>query len=204
MNEADTRRKSIVPLLRSAGWDEEPHSINEQRYFTKGRIVRENRAERRKAKRVDYLLRCTLDLFNAAVEAKDDHKKVSDGLQHAKDHAQLLGLKVVYVSNDQEIIQFNFITGMNKSVPVFPKPQELWQRLRASELIEDDVVSQRLGTSGEKRDYCQQLSVTRVQSTLQTKPRNGREIAIRRKGSFENAADFRLRISRVQSLLSVE
>jgi len=31
MNEADTCRKQVVPLLQAAGWDNEPHSIAEQR-----------------------------------------------------------------------------------------------------------------------------------------------------------------------------
>ena len=38
MNEADTCRKQVVPLLQAAGWDDEPHSIAEQRTITDGRI----------------------------------------------------------------------------------------------------------------------------------------------------------------------
>lgn len=34
--EADTCRKFVVPLLQSAGWDTEPHSIAEQRTITDG------------------------------------------------------------------------------------------------------------------------------------------------------------------------
>ena len=37
--EADTCRKLITPKLQAAGWDNEPHSIAEQRTFTDGRIV---------------------------------------------------------------------------------------------------------------------------------------------------------------------
>ncbi len=37
MNEADTCRKQVVPLLQTAGWDDEPHSIAEQRTITDGR-----------------------------------------------------------------------------------------------------------------------------------------------------------------------
>jgi type I restriction enzyme R subunit len=54
--EADTCRKFVVPKLLAAGWDSDPHSIAEQRYFTVGRIiVRGNKAERKKGKRADYL-----------------------------------------------------------------------------------------------------------------------------------------------------
>lgn len=39
MNEADTCRNYVVPKLGEAGWDDAPHSINEQRSFTDGRII---------------------------------------------------------------------------------------------------------------------------------------------------------------------
>jgi len=37
--EAGTCRRFVVPVLQVAGWDNDPHSIAKQRYFTKGRIV---------------------------------------------------------------------------------------------------------------------------------------------------------------------
>jgi type I restriction enzyme R subunit len=70
MTEADTCRKFVVPLLQKAGWDNDPHSIAEQRYFTAGRIVAHGQsARRRPGKRADYLLRYTRDLPLAVVEA---------------------------------------------------------------------------------------------------------------------------------------
>jgi type I restriction enzyme R subunit len=33
-NEADTCRKLVVPKLQAAGWDNDPHSIAEQRTFS--------------------------------------------------------------------------------------------------------------------------------------------------------------------------
>jgi len=38
-NEADTCRKYVLPKLVDAGWDNQPHRINEQVTFTDGRIV---------------------------------------------------------------------------------------------------------------------------------------------------------------------
>ena len=56
-NEADTCRKFVVPRLQAAGWENEPHSLAEQRFFTDGRIVvRGNRAERKPRKRANYTL----------------------------------------------------------------------------------------------------------------------------------------------------
>ena len=48
MTEADTCRKFVVPLLQKAGWDNDPHSIAEQRYFTAGRIVSHGATARRR------------------------------------------------------------------------------------------------------------------------------------------------------------
>ena len=38
-NEADTCRRYVVPGLQAAGWEDEPHRINEQVTFTDGRIA---------------------------------------------------------------------------------------------------------------------------------------------------------------------
>jgi type I site-specific restriction endonuclease len=76
--EADTCRKFVVPKLQAAGWDSAPHSIAEQRSFTDGRIiVRGNRAERKKTKRADHLLRLTRDFPIAVVEAKAGYKSTA-------------------------------------------------------------------------------------------------------------------------------
>ena len=58
MSEADTCRRLVVPKLQAAGWNDEPHSIAEQRTITDGRIVPVGKDFIRKPpKRVDYLLR---------------------------------------------------------------------------------------------------------------------------------------------------
>jgi len=70
MNEADTCRKHVVPLLQSAGWENDPHSIAEQRSITDGRIVPVGKGFMRKPpKRVDYLLCYERNFPLAVVEA---------------------------------------------------------------------------------------------------------------------------------------
>ena len=111
LNEADTCRKYVVPRLQEAGWDTDPHSIAEQRTFTDGRIIpRGNSAARRPGKRVDYLLRYRRDFPIAVVEAKAIHRLPGDGLQQAKEYAQILGLSFAYSSNGEAIIEFDFTT----------------------------------------------------------------------------------------------
>ena len=93
-SEADTCRKQVVPKLQATGWDTEPHAINEQRTFTDGRIVvTGNRVFRQRQKRADFILRYTRDFAIAVVEAKADFKLPGDGLQQAREYAQMLGLK---------------------------------------------------------------------------------------------------------------
>lgn len=80
MNEADTCRKFVVPKLQASGWDNEPHSINEQVTFTDGRIIVAGRkARRRPGKRADYVLRFRPDMPVAVVEAKPEFKTAGEG-----------------------------------------------------------------------------------------------------------------------------
>src|SRR5450830_886568 len=108
-NEADTCRKSVVPKLQAAGWDNDPYSIAEQRTITDGRIVPVGKGFVRKPpRRVDYLLRYRRDFPLAVVEAKAAYKSAADGLQQAKHNAEMLGLKFAYATNGHEIIEFDY------------------------------------------------------------------------------------------------
>ncbi len=178
MTEADTCRKFVVPKLQAAGWDNDPHSIAEQRWFTQGRIVVHGKqATRRRGKRADYLLRYTRDFPIAVVEAKADYKQAADGLQQAKEYGGILSLRFAYATNGREIIEFDFITGREREMSDFPTPDELWSRLRAAEkLTDDDLVRCLLTpfnlTSGKIPHYYQEIVIHRVvQAILQGKRR---------------------------------
>ena len=109
LSEADTCRKLVVPKLVAAGWDNEPHSIAEQRTITDGRVIPVGKGFVRKApKRVDFLLRYTRDFPLAVVEAKAAYKTAADGVQQAKLYAEMLGLKFAYATNGHEIIEFDY------------------------------------------------------------------------------------------------
>src|SRR5580704_10045567 len=113
LSEADTCRKFVVPKLVAAGWDNDPHSIAEQRTITDGRIVPVGKGFVRKpSKRVDYLLRYTRDFPLAVVEAKASYKTAAEGMQQAKQYAEMLGLKFTYATNGHDIIEFDYLTGI--------------------------------------------------------------------------------------------
>ena len=108
-NEADTCRRYVVPKLQAAGWEDEPHRINEQVTFTDGRIVVTGRQGRRRpGKRADYILRFRPDFPIAVVEAKPTYTTPGDGLQQAKDYAEILDLKFAYATNGHGIVEFDY------------------------------------------------------------------------------------------------
>ena len=168
MNEADTCRRLVVPKLQSVGWDNEPHSIAEQRTVTDGRIVPVGKGFMRKPpRRVDFLLRYTRDFPLAVVEAKSAYKTVADGMQQAKEYAEMLGLKFAYATNGHEIIEFDYFTGREMSIATYPTPDELWRRYRAGSKIKDDKTAERLLTPynhdvGKGERYYQQIAINRT------------------------------------------
>jgi len=106
--EADTCRRYVLPKLYAAGWTDD--QISEQRTFTDGRImVAGTKVWRRPQKRADYLLRYRSNLMVAVVEAKASHKGPADGLQQAKEYAQILDLKFAYAANGHGIVEHDFL-----------------------------------------------------------------------------------------------
>jgi type I restriction enzyme R subunit len=167
LNEADTCRTFVVPLLQQAGWDTDPHSIAEQRSFTDGRIVPKGSSARRgPGKRADYLLRYTRDFPLAVVEAKAIYKLPGDGLQQAKDYAEILRLKFAYATNGMSIVEFDYTTGRERELDSFLSPDDLWARLRATEKLSDEVAGRLLApanlTTGKEPRYYQRIAIQRA------------------------------------------
>src|SRR6266478_1311876 len=170
LTEADTCRTYVVPKLYAAGWTDD--QISEQKSFTDGRIiVAGDRPRRRPQKRSDYLLRYRRDFTIAVVEAKPIYKDPGDGLQQAKDYAQILGLKFAYATNGQGIVEHNFLTGKDNDLDAFPTPDELWARLRAAENITNEIADKVLAPyyhlAGKFPRYYQEIAINRaVQAIL--------------------------------------
>lgn len=174
-SEADTCRKEVLPKLYDSQWTDE--LILEQRTFTDGKIIVIGRkARRKKAKRFDYLLRYSQNFPIAIVEAKKKYKSAADGIQQAKDYAQILGLKFAYSTNGTEIIEFDFITGLETKISNYPTPTELWNRLNQAEPIKPEIQETFLkpffATSGKEVRYYQRIAINRaVKAVLEGKKR---------------------------------
>ena len=177
LNEADTCRRYIVPKLQAVGWDDEPHRINEQVTFTDGRIIVSGRQGRRRpGKRADYILRYRPDMPMAVVEAKPSYATPGQGLQQAKEYAEILGLKFAYATNGQGIVEFDYITGLEREIADFPTPEELWARLVNSERLSPESAERLLAPayhlSGKSPRYYQEIAINRtVQAVLQGRRR---------------------------------
>ena len=73
------------------------------------------------------------------MEAKRYRKHKAEGLQQAKEYAEILGLKFAYATNGREIVEYDYLTGLETEVDAFPTPDELWQRLKERENINEST-----------------------------------------------------------------
>jgi type I restriction enzyme R subunit len=196
LSEADTSRKFIIPKLQASGWDDDPHSIAEQRSITDGRIVPVGKGFVRKPpKRVDYLLRYERNFPLAIVEAKAAWKTAGDGMQQAKDYAEILGLKFAYATNGREIIEFDYFTGNETPISTYPTPADLWARYRTGKGLADDTVAMRLTTPmnhtvGKGERYYQEIAINRAVEGILTGHR--RQLLTMATGTGKTAVAFQI------------
>jgi type I restriction enzyme R subunit len=167
ITEADTCREFVTPRLVEAGWSVSPHAIGEQRTFTNGRIiVAGGRVRRGKQKRADYLLYYRRDYPLAVVEAKEAGLPAENGVQQAREYAEILGLKFAYATNGHRIIEIDYTTGTEREVDRFATPAELWQRLTDAAHVPESAVAHLLEpfnlVSGKVPRYYQQIAINRV------------------------------------------
>lgn len=176
MSEADIRSKFITPEIRNAGWNEhqirEEFSFKADKTFTDGQMVvdpKTKQASRLTAKRADYLLYQSPNQKIAVVEAKDYKHTARDGLQQAMDYARLLDVPFAYSSNGEEFVEHDFLTGMQRTLPItqFPTPEELkarWEKQYTPEqlkIIQQPYYTSVNDTFKEPR-YYQEVAINRT------------------------------------------
>jgi len=136
MTEEDIKLNYITPALTQiAGWDTLTQMRMERR-ITDGRIsLRGNVCVRKEPKKADYILYKQFpEIPVAVVEAKDNKHTISDGMGQAKEYAQMLGVKFAYSSNGDGFQEFDFCTGVERTLTLdeFPRPEELFARHKAA------------------------------------------------------------------------
>ena len=132
--EADTRAKFIDPALKESGWEYDGTSIvsrevRVRREFsiTEGRIL--GGGKRGKLKIADYVLEYK-GVRLAVVEAKKFDLNYTEGTAQAIEYAKKLQVPYAYSTNGQKIRQINMVTGEEKDVEKYPRPEELLASLR--------------------------------------------------------------------------
>ncbi len=103
----------------------------------------------------------------AVVEAKAEYKNPRDGLQQSKEYAQMLDLKFAYSTNGKNIVEHDFISGLETDLDTFPGPEELWKRLNPYLAIKNDEQKKKflapsLPVSGKPLRYYQEIAINRV------------------------------------------
>lgn len=167
-SEADTCRTYVLPALYAAGWKDD--QIREQLNFTPGRIIVAGGTVRRgKRKRVDYLLSYLRDRPLAVVEAKAEYRLPGDGLQQAKDYAEILDVKFAYSTNGPGIVEHDYTTGFDTVVAGYPSPDELWRRDCAARGVDPDnaqTLAPYHREPGRAPRYYQDISIHRATESI--------------------------------------
>lgn len=139
MNESQTRIDKIDPKLFAAGWNQVPesHILTEQSAYliAPGRV---GKVKTGKAKKADYVLEYRGRKL-AIIEAKSDEKDVSEGVDQAKEYAEMMQIRYTYATNGDKVYFIDMGVRNAKGeyvipstegelpAPKFPTPQELWQ-----------------------------------------------------------------------------
>lgn len=110
MSEEDIKLNYITPALQKS-WKE--HITMETNVkITDGKInLRGNLVSRAKPLRMDYVLYLNAQTPIAVVEAKDNTKSISFGLQQAITYATMLDLPFAYSSNGDGFYEHDMLTG---------------------------------------------------------------------------------------------
>ena len=141
LTEEDIKLKYITPQIQKSGYDIKTQ-VRCEYYYTNGRInVRENKAQRGKGRKVDYLLFYRPNIPIAVVEAKDANHAVSFGNQQAIGYSADLDVPFSYSSNGFGFYEHDMITGAEREIKMeeFPSPQELWERYKKEKNINEEA-----------------------------------------------------------------
>lgn len=150
MTEEDIKLQFITPAI-TATW--KLGQITMETKITDGKInLKGNFEVREKPKKADYVLYLNDNKPIAIVEAKDNKRTVSYGIQQAITYAQMLDVPFAFSSNGDAFYEHDMITGQERQIDLdkFPSPAELLARFQAEKGItpaEMTVINQPYYTS---------------------------------------------------------
>ena len=146
LSEIDICDLFITPAIKAAGWDQ-MKKIRREVTLTPGPVVvRGNMSSRNKEKRkfADYVLQWEAGVPVAIVEAKENSKSVSHGMQQGLGYAGILQVPSAFSSNGDAFASHNKVPADDEDIEcefpldAFPSPDVLWKRYKQYRNIEDD------------------------------------------------------------------
>ena len=175
LSEQDICDLFITPAIKDAGWDQLKQVRREFR-LTPGPIgVRGDLSFRRKhkSKIADYALFWKPGVPIGIVEAKNNKKTVSEGMQQALSYAAILEVPSAFSSNGDAFESSNLLAvppeDLQLQIPLdkFPAPEILWQRYKQfhniADEMEDDVLQPfHVDSSGKEPRYYQIDAINRT------------------------------------------
>ena len=146
LSEIDICDLFITPAIKGAGWDQLTQIRREVTLTPGPVIVRGNMSSRNKKKKkfADYVLLREAGVPIAIVEAKENNKSVSHGMQQALGYAGIRDVPSAFSSNGDAFASHNKVPASGEDIECefpldsFPAPDELWERYKKHRGITDD------------------------------------------------------------------
>jgi len=173
LSEIDICDLYITPAIKDAGWDQYTQIRREVTLTPGPVVVRGEMSARNKKKKkfADYVLHKEPGIPIAVVEAKDNNKTVSHGLQQAIGYAAILEVPSAFSSNGDGFGSHNTVPEGGEEIETefpmteFPSPDVIWQRYKKKHGIkEEELVLQPYHDDGSGKEprYYQTDAINRT------------------------------------------
>ena len=174
LTEEDIKERYITPAIEKAGWKKSDKLM--EYYYTAGRInVVNDVVERKKGRKVDYLLFYRPNYPLAVIEAKDrkNHALPGAGLQQGMRYADDLKVPFAYSSNGDAFVEHDMITGKERDISLdeFPTKEELWTRFKEEQKLTPEQINAMVQPYYSSREtypprYYQRVAINRVVESI--------------------------------------
>jgi 7,8-dihydropterin-6-yl-methyl-4-(beta-D-ribofuranosyl)aminobenzene 5'-phosphate synthase len=149
LSEIDICDLYITPAIKAAGWDQYTQIRREVTLTSGPVVVRGELSARNKKKKkfADYVLHKEPGIPIAVVEAKDNTKTISHGLQQAIGYAAILEVPSAFSSNGDGFGSHNTVPENGEDIETefpmsqFPSPDVLWKRYKKKHgIVEEELL----------------------------------------------------------------
>jgi type I restriction enzyme, R subunit len=146
LSEIDICDNFITPAIKNAGWDQYTQIRREVTLTPGPVVVRGEMSARNKKKKkfADYVLHKEPGIPIAVVEAKDNNKTISHGLQQAIGYAAILEVPSAFSSNGDGFGSHNTVPENGEEIETefpmtqFPSPDVIWKRYKKKHKIQEE------------------------------------------------------------------